>query len=97
MKMLTHKSPGRPLRRKIHRQDGIWTYRVTSGAVIVKSPDRLTTFECDLDEFTGMTWDGLERAFWKRSMIYTPWGRAWGVTPSMVKGWIDEQLAEGGE
>lgn len=71
----------KPFQRKVHIGRAVWTYRVTSSAVIVRSPDCLTTYQATLPAFTGLSWDAIERAEWKHTNLVN-------IKPSDIKGFI---------
>lgn len=71
----------KPFSRKIHLPTGIWTYRITSGNVLIRNPDCTKTHEACLTKITGMSWDTIERGIWKG------WFK---IVPSQVKKYIED-------
>lgn len=69
------------LKRKLHFPDGsIWTWQTRREIIRIREPDNVTTHLVNLSEFSGWTWDALERADWK--------GYSYSITPREVKEWI---------
>lgn len=74
----------RPLKRLIHIGDQVWSYRISGLAVIIRWPDNLTHTRVLLDEFTGLSWNSLERMEWK--------GNGVQIGPFDVKKHIQEKI-----
>lgn len=66
--------------RKLHVRSEIWEYKIGKNAIQLFSPDGKKHVTSQ-SEVTGMSWDDLERGYWK--------GWFKGVTPSQVKTWIE--------
>jgi hypothetical protein len=74
----------KPYQRKVHIGGQEWTYRVTRHCLQIANPDCSKKWKVDLTDFTGMTWEQLERAEWKK---YFP-----RIGPKDVKKYIEEKL-----
>jgi hypothetical protein len=60
--------PSKPLKRKIHDLDGQdWSYDINSNGIRIRNPDGSDTQHINQSEFTGWSWNSLERAEYKRS------------------------------
>lgn len=67
--------------RKIHFGEMTWTYKITRGDALIRSPDGTQLWIVPLPLVTGVSYAAMERAAWKGSPS------AW-VTPAMVKEFI---------
>ena len=71
--------------RELVLQSGTWSWDCSGANVIIKSPD-MQKHVIDLSTFSGLTWDSLERGYWK--------GCGFQVTPSRIKEWIENNFIE---
>lgn len=75
---------GKPLSRKIHLGDKVWSYRITGMFILVRNPENTETTKISLSEFTGLSWDVLERRDYKSD------GTA--IAPRHIKAFIENGL-----
>ena len=81
------KRPPKPYKRKVHIEGQEWTYRITNHCVQIANPDCSQKWKICITDFTGMSWDELERAEWKH---YYP-----KIGPADIKTYIEENLLQG--
>lgn len=82
---MTSKPAKRPLHRKLHIGDEVWSYRFGKHAVVVRSPDLKVTTSIHFQELLGLDAYGYERLLWKNPHLCQ-------VTPSMIKDYILEHV-----
>lgn len=78
------KKPPKPYKRRVHIGEQVWTFRVTRHCIQIANPDCSHKWKVDLTDFTGMTWDDLERAKWKETFPK--------IGPGDIKEYIEEHL-----
>ena len=79
------KKPLKPLKRKIHLPDGIWTYDFHSASHIkIRNPSLDTTYGVNAPTLTGLSWNEIERGARKRWLH---------LTPSLVKEYIVNNIS----
>ncbi len=62
---------------------GTWQYRIGSGDIVIFSPND-SRYLTNQSEVTGMSWDNLERGYWK--------GWFKGIGPGDIRKWIEEHI-----
>jgi len=74
-------------RRAVHIDGKAWEWKVGKESILIWSPEG-EKHVTDQSQVTGMSWDSLERGYWK--------GWFKGITPSMVKEWIVHNIINTG-
>jgi len=96
-----YKKPGRPLKSRIHFSNTeIWTYKVGVSNIKIKPPDLMSVYIVGLNEFTGDPNAESISYLMHRGDTYEALieydiglgGKTWGIKPSQVKTWIDQNL-----
>jgi hypothetical protein len=69
--------------RKLVLDSGTWLYKVGKGHIAIISPTGQKHLT-DQSKVTGMSWDTLERGYWKKWFT--------GIGPGMLREWIENNI-----